>query len=117
MKALSLDLRQRIVDALDSNATQLSIAGRFAVSRSTVERLAAKKREGRDLKPGSSTGRKPLVSLEKLDEFKEIVQLQKDPTAAEVAKAWQDKGGKAISVSTATRALHRMGYSFKKKQK
>ena len=117
MKSLSLDLRQRIVDALDTGATQQSIADRFAVSRSSVERLAAKKREGQNLQPGVSTGRRPLVPNEKLDTFKEVVQSQKDPTAGEIAKAWQEKGEKVISLSTATRALHRMGFSFKKNAK
>ena len=64
MKALSLDLRQRIADALEAGQNQTSVAQRFDVSLSSVERLARKKRHGHSLEPGTSPGKKPLDAQE-----------------------------------------------------
>src|SRR3954447_9741031 len=44
MFALSMDLRQRVVAAVDAGMTQQQAAERFAVSVSSVERLVARRR-------------------------------------------------------------------------
>jgi len=64
VKALSLDLRQRIADALDAARSQASVGKRFEVSLSSVERLARRKRHGYSLEPGTSPGKKPLDAQE-----------------------------------------------------
>jgi orotate phosphoribosyltransferase-like protein len=43
MFALSMDLRQRVVAAVDAGMTQQQAAERFAVSVSSVERLVARR--------------------------------------------------------------------------
>jgi transposase len=117
MKALSLDLRQRIIDALDKDATQRSIAERFAVSESSVERLAAKKRLGLSLEPKPTPGRKRRVPEDKLPAFEELVRSRKDWTAEALADAWQAQGEASLSISTATRVLKQIRFSFKKNAK
>lgn len=117
MKALSLDLRQRIIDALDKDATQGSIAKRFAVSDSSVERLATKKRLGLSLEPKPTPGRKRRVPEDKLAAFEELVRSRKDWTAEALADAWQAQGEASLSISTATRVLKQIRFSFKKNAK
>lgn len=117
MKALSLDLRQRIADALDTGATHPQIADRFAVSVPTVERIARKKRRGQDLKAGQSPGRNPCIPQDKWQEFQEVVASKKDWTALALAQAWQEKTGKPLSQSTVKRTLAKMGFVFKKNPK
>lgn len=117
MKALSLDLRQRIIDALDKGASQGSIAERFAVSDSSVERLATKKRLGLSLEPKPTPGRKRRVPEDKLPAFEELVRSRKDWTAEALADAWQAQGEASLSISTATRVLKQIRFSFKKNAK
>jgi len=118
VKALSLDLRQRVADALDAleeGQTQTSIAKRFAVSRASVERIARKRREGQGLEPGVPAGKKPLVEREQQEAFAHLAAWRTDWTLQTLAHAWQEQaGGKALSQATTSRTLGRSGFSFKK---
>ena len=117
VKALSLDLRQRVADALDAleeGQTQTSIAKRFAVSRSSVERIARKRREGQGLEPGVPAGKKPLVEREQQEAFAHLAAWRTDWTLQTLAQAWQEQAGKALSQATTSRTLRRSGFSFKK---
>ena len=114
MKALSLDLKQRIVNALDTGATRPTIAERFVVSLVTVERIARKKRLGHDLQAGQSTGRNPSIPEDKWQEFEQLVRSEQDWSATTLTLAWVEKTGIALSVSTTTRALRKIGFVFKK---
>ena len=87
MKPLSLDLRQRIITALDTGASQQSVAEMFAVSPSSVTRLATKKRLGLSLQPKPTPGRKRRVPEDKLAEFETLVRSRKDWTAEALADA------------------------------
>ena len=115
MKALSLDLRQRVVEALDAGQSHASIAERFAVSVSSVERLARKKRHGHSLTPGKSPGKKPLVEQERQYAFEQLTASRTDWTLQTLAQAWQQQvGGKALSQATVLRTLRRIGFTYKK---
>ena len=117
VKALSIDLRQRVADALDAleeGQTQTSIAKRFAVSRSSVERIARKRREGQGLEPGVPAGKKPLVEREQQEAFAHLAAWRTDWTLQTLAQVWQEQAGKALSLATTSRTLRRSGFSFKK---
>ena len=114
VKALSLDLRQRIADALEERQTQTSIAQRFAVSLSSVERIARKRRTGQGLEPGVPPGKKPLVEREQQEAFAQLAASRTDWTLQTLAQAWQEHRGKALSQATTSRTLRRSGFSFKK---
>ena len=114
VKALSPDLRQRIADALEAGQSQASVARRFDVSLSSVERLARKKRQGRSLEPKKSPGKKPLIEHEQHSAFEQLAASRTDWTLHTLAHAWQEQGGKALSQATTSRTLRRIGFSFKK---
>jgi transposase len=116
VRALSLDLRHRISDAIDADAmdTYANIAARFAVSLSSVERIARRKRERCDLTPGVSPGRTPIVSPDEHEAFRQLVASRTDWTLHTLAVTWQEQSGKAVSISTASRLLARIGFTFKK---
>ena len=63
MKAYSEDLRTKILEAVDRGMPKSEAARTFGVSRSSVKRYAAARREGRPLAPKKHPGPKP-----KLDE-------------------------------------------------
>ena len=55
-KALSVDLRTRVVAAVASGATHREAAGRFGVSAASVSRWRALEREKGDVRPGPLGG-------------------------------------------------------------
>jgi len=115
MKPLSLDLRQRVAQALETGAAQTSIAQRFAVSLASVERISRKQRNQESLKPKVSTGRKPRVAPEQQHAFEQLAASRTNWTLQTLAQAWQEQGGKALSQATTSRTLRRSGFSFKKR--
>lgn len=118
-RPLSLDLRERIADAIRSeDQTHPEIAARFAVSITTVERISRKLREGRSLEPGRSTGRPPVLREEHKAFIRE--QLEQDPfvSSYELATRFNRRFPKnRVHRSTILRAMHGAGFSFKKKRR
>jgi transposase len=118
MKALSLDLRQRILTALQAGQPRADIATRFAVSPSSVYRLQRQWKNAGDLAPKKRPGRPPAVppqdrsTLEAL--LKAHQEAHQDPTLATLAHAWQQRTGRRIGIATLHRTLRKMGKSFKK---
>ena len=115
MQGLSLDLRQRIVTALEARDKRAHIATRFAVSQSSVYRIQRQWKSRGDLSPKKRPGRGLALKDEELPILETLVQQQADPTGATLVEAWKQTRGKRISLSTMHRALHRLKRSFKKR--
>lgn len=115
MQALSLDLRQRILTALEAGDERAQIAIRFDVSQSSVYRIQRQWKSQGDLSPKKRPGRGHALKDEELPTLETLVQQQADPTGASLAQAWQQAGGKRVGLSTMHRALHRLKFSYKKK--
>ena len=58
MGVYSKDLRVRAVDAVERGIPRRDVVETFSVSLTTLKRWLRKRREGEDLSPGTSTGRK-----------------------------------------------------------
>src|SRR5215211_4162075 len=115
MKPYSVDLRTRIVRALQEEGTAKSAAARlFGVSLSSVKRYARIASRGESLKPRKGGGRPP-----KTDETTQKKLLEEDvkerPVAAvsERRRFLEHTTGKVLSDSTVLRLLKRMGFSRK----
>ena len=61
MKAYSVDLRTKILEAVEKGMSKTEAARTFGVSRSSVKRYAAARREGRPLTPRRHPGSKPKL--------------------------------------------------------
>jgi transposase len=61
MKAYSEDLRKKILQAVDRGMTKSEAARTFGVSRSSVKRYAATRREGKPLTPKKHPGSEPKL--------------------------------------------------------
>ncbi len=82
MKAYSEDLRTKILEAVDRGMPKSEAAKTFGVSRSSVKRYAAARREGRPLAPRKHPGSKP-----KLDQrARKILQADVDRRPAATLK-------------------------------
>ena len=112
MKTYSMDLRQRVVDAWDQKTgTQPEIARRFNVSVDWVKKLLRQRRRTGSIAPQKRGGRKPpKFTGERLERLRELVEQKPDATLEELLEAT----GVSASIMAVSRALQRLGFTFKK---
>lgn len=115
MKTLSLDLRQRIVDAYKAGeGSQRKLAQRFSVSRSSVERLLKRERHTGSVAPKPRAGgRQPIVGEHDRALIKQ--GLRQELTQQELAEHFTAKTGRSLSQQTISRALKRLKITRKKR--
>lgn len=116
MKAYSLDLRQKIVDAYErKQGSQRQLAQTFGVSRSFVEKLFRQRRQTGSLEPRRQGGNhKPLLGTEDLALVRHLVGQQPDLTLQELCDAVDQQRGIRVSVATMCTWLQRLGLGRKK---
>ena len=114
MRAFSLDLRQRIVDALQSGQTRTKVAERFGVSLATVDRFSKKWREQKHLLPRPIPGRPRAILGTEQEVLQTLVTTQKDVTLESLSQTLKEQTGKKVSLSALQRNLVWLGYSYKK---
>jgi transposase len=113
MKAISQDLRQRILDTIQRGDGSLrQIARRFLVSVSFITRLLKLHRSTGSLEPRPHGGGNPSVlSPEDLEQLRELVRQQPDARLDEL----RQRLGVSCSLMTISRALRKLGLPRKKK--
>lgn len=113
---LSLDLRERIAAAIVAEEeSHPLIAERLSVSVTTVERISRKLREGKSLEPRKPPGRRPV--LEENHRARIRAEIERDPYISSYELTWRFNKRFAknrVHRSTILRAMHQLGYSFKK---
>ena len=114
MRAYSLDLRERIVRAVDEGQSQRAAARRFGVGVSSVKRyLQHRQRRG-------SLQRRPIPGgVRRIGRDQEVVlwaRLEAEPegTLAEHCAWWEQTQGQRVSIATMARAIGRIGWTRKK---
>jgi transposase len=113
MRPYSLDLRQRVAQAVDNHQGSLrQLARRFFVSLSFVARLLALRRQTGALDPRPhGGGRRPALSGQDLDRLRQLLADQPDATLDELAA----RLGTGCSRMAVGRALRRLQITRKKK--
>jgi transposase len=91
----SKDLRIRAVDAVERGIPRKDVVETFSVSLTTLKRWLRKRREGEDLSPGTSTGRKRriLANAEERRALWEQLEENDDATLAEHCQMWEERRG------------------------
>ena len=113
MRALSLDLRERIVAAaLAGGQTRRQVAERFSVGLTTVEKLVRLWRTAGSPAPKPIPGRPRAVDSAGEARLRAALAARPDATLAEL----RDACGLSCSLSAVHRALARMRYSRKKRR-
>ena len=115
--AYSLDLRKRIVDAVERGSrTKRAIAEFFGVHESFIYKLLRQKRERGDLAPlphgGGATAKLTEADLPILYD---LVAETPDATLAELRKQMKQRAGIKVSESTICRALQTLELTLKKR--
>lgn len=109
----SIDLRERVLQALSGGMSKMAAHRTFDVSRPTIDRWLTLRRETGTLAP-----RAPLHSRPRALEgaaFEEFARRHADATLSEMARAWHEEKGVNLSTMSFSRALCRLGWTRKKR--
>ena len=116
MAAYSLDLRERIVDAVEHDiGSKREIAELFGVHESFIYKLLRQQRERGDLAPlPHGGGAIALLTAARLLKLTAVVANSPDATLAELRAEMRRKSRVTVSLSTICRGLQALGLSRKK---
>lgn len=116
MAAYSLDLRKRIVDAVErGDASKREIARMFGVHETFVHKLLRQKRERGDIAPlPHGGGAAAILKEDHLMILTELVAESPDATLEELREQMKKRARIEASVPTIWRALDELGLSRKK---
>ncbi len=113
-KAYSVDLRLRVLAALDSGVGKMQVHKTFQVSRSTIDDwLLLREQTGsvQDV-PRRQSVRRGLSAQEGFGAF---VQRHQHSTLEQMRQVWQQQTQQSLSAMSFSRALHQLGYTRKKR--
>jgi len=116
MAAYSLDLRERIIDAVERKDTsKREIAKRFGVHESFIYKLLRQKRQHDHIAPlPHGGGASAKLTADHFVKLSELVALNPDATLDELRQQMKKKARLEISASTICRGLQALGLSRKK---
>ncbi len=113
-RALSVDLRSRIAEAVAAGETVRRAAQRFGVSAATAVRLGQKARAGTDLAPRPrGAPPKPIITGEVATWLKARLEDKRDLTMRALAGELRERGT-PVTHDTVWRFVRRQGLTFKK---
>jgi transposase len=115
MGAISLDLRARIMSALEEEPSSLIVAERFKVGASTVRKLRLKVQRTGKLERDVAPGRERLVKGRHEERLRRLVREYPDATLNILRELLADATGVSVSETTMWRQLERMGITLKKR--
>jgi transposase len=113
MKAYSEDLRKKILEAVDRGMSKSKAAKTFGVSRASVKRYAAARREGMPLAPKKHPGSKPKLDQRARKLLEADVDERPAVTLKDRCRFLKEMVGVSVSESTLSRLLRKMGFSPK----
>ena len=114
--ALSLDLRERILKAINDGDTQTEVAENFNVAQSTISQLIKHFLEHSTVLPLERSGRPPKIKPQQYDDVRAIVKSNPDKTLSEYSEIISKKLSiKSLGTTTIFRLFKKLNISFKKK--
>jgi transposase len=119
MEIYSKDLRVRAVAAVERGIPRREVVRTLSISLTTLKRWLRMSREGKDLSPRFSTGRKRriLATLEQKKALWKQLEENDDATLEHHCELWEQRTGVAVSVSTMSRAIRqKLGWTYKKRR-
>lgn len=119
MNAYSKDLRLRVLEAVDRGLPREEVSNLFGVSRSTIKRYVKRRREGEDLEPKPSTGRKRriLATTEEKRALWKQLEENDEATLERHCEMWEQRHGVRVSIATMSRAIReKLGWTLKKRR-
>lgn len=116
MRAYSLDLRQKVVAAVErGDSTIEDVASTFGVGQTFIKKMLRQHRETGDLRPRPhGGGQTPRLSVRHLKRLRSEVERHPDKTAEALRDHLEESARVSVSRPTVSRALSRLGLSRKK---
>ena len=111
----SIDQRQKVLVALESEPSSEVVADQFGVSGSFVRKLRARVRLTGDPAPLSPPGKARIVDPQGEEVLRALVEKRPDATLDMLLRLFPRHGGRKVSDTTIWRTLCRMGMSLKKR--
>src|SRR5690349_17560763 len=116
MRAYSLDLRERVLAALDAGMSREQVVTTYKVSLSTLKRWLARRYNGLPLAALPPSGRTYILSQADLAELLTQLQACADASIAAHTQCWNDTyPDHTLSPNTIERAIARLGWTRKKR--
>ena len=116
-KALSLDLRVRVVSAVEAGASHRDAGERFGVSAASVSRWRRLAREQGEPRPGPLGGDRRSQRIEAhASAIRSLVDTKPDTTLLEI-RAGLSEQGVAVGIGTLWRFFRRHGLTLKKSRR
>jgi transposase len=114
MKAYSEDLRQRVLEALDSGMSRADAVSTFCVSLSSIKRWCAQRTTLGHLRPKRPTGRPRIITRALEPHLRLQLDATPDATLPEHLDTWSREQGRSLSRWTLSRSIKRLRFSRKK---
>ncbi len=114
MRGYSLDLRARIVKAVDQGEGKTAVSKRFAVSLSTVKRYVKRQAQGK-LGPSHHPGRPRRLNSSDCELLRQQVEAHRDWTLEQHAAELGKETGIELKKSSVGNYLKRLGITYKKR--
>jgi transposase len=115
MKPYSVDLRERVLAALDRGMSRQEVVTLFQVSLASIKRWLVARRDTDNLAPRPATGGPtPTITLAQHDLLRAQVTAFPDATLAEHATRWNTTHATWLSQWSLGRAIRRLGLPRKK---
>ncbi len=115
MIAYTLDLRQRIIDAVEQNIySKREIAEIFGIHESFIYKLLRQRRERGNIAPlPHGGGAQPKLTETHAQTLAGLSAAHPDATLAELSELLREKAGVEVSISTVCRGLQELGLPLK----
>lgn len=115
MRAYSIDLRERVLAAIDAGTSQTQVATTFRISERTISRWLARRSAGQPLAGGTGPGRPHGISAAALPALCAQLEAQPDATIADHLAQW-NAAHTPVSQSALVRAIRRTDWTRKKRR-
>jgi transposase len=114
-RAYSLDLRERVMHAVDAGLSSREIGNALGISIRTIDRWKAQRSSGGSLAPRTAPGRVATLTADDRAALVSRVHAVSDATLADYAAWLQEQRGVTVSVATMSRELRALGLTRKKR--
>ena len=115
MQPYSIDLRVRVLDALDAGMTRADAIRIFQVSLGSIKRWVRMRRSAGDLTPRRPSGRARAITPDQEARLRAQLTAAPDASLGAHAAQWTADYGTPLSTWTMGRAIRRLGWSRKKR--
>jgi transposase len=116
MKAYSVDLREKVLRAVDQGYSRKEIIKLLGVSSATIKRYLKQRRETGSLAPKAIPGRPPRKLGPLQAELVAQLQAHDDARLKDYCRMYEQSHGVSVSTATMSRAIKRVGWTRKKRR-